>query len=68
MAPPVALHPVVLLALTAGAVLGGVIGAFLAVPIAAVATAVASYLPSRPPHVAVSPPPDRVPAELRRAR
>lgn len=65
----VELHPVVvLLALTAGAVLGGVIGAFLAVPIAAVATAIASYLRTRPSHVTASLPPHRVAAELRRAR
>jgi predicted PurR-regulated permease PerM len=64
----VELHPVVvLLALTAGAVLGGVIGAFLAVPVAAVATSIASYLLSRQLQIAVGPP-DRVSAELRRAR
>jgi putative heme transporter len=41
----VSLHPVVIiLALAAGAILGGIIGAFLAVPIAAVVTAVGSYL------------------------
>jgi predicted PurR-regulated permease PerM len=41
----VSLHPVVIiLALAAGAVLGGIIGAFLAVPIAAVVTAVGTYL------------------------
>jgi putative heme transporter len=41
----VALHPVVIiLALAAGAILGGIIGAFLAVPIAAVVTAVGTYL------------------------
>ncbi|MFN2488576.1 MAG: AI-2E family transporter [Actinomycetota bacterium] len=40
----VRLHPVViLLALTAGAVLGGIAGAFLAVPVTAVATSVGSY-------------------------
>jgi predicted PurR-regulated permease PerM len=41
----VALHPVVIiLALAAGSILGGIIGAFLAVPIAAVVTAVGTYL------------------------
>jgi putative heme transporter len=41
----VALHPVVIiLALAAGAILGGIIGAFLAVPIAAVVTALGTYL------------------------
>lgn len=41
----VPLHPVViLLVITAGAVLGGVIGAFLAVPVAAVVSAVANEL------------------------
>jgi predicted PurR-regulated permease PerM len=41
----VALHPVVIiLALAAGSILGGIIGAFLAVPIAAVLTAVGTYL------------------------
>ena len=41
----VRLHPVVVLAvLTAGAILGGIIGAFLAVPVAAVAVAVGSEL------------------------
>jgi putative heme transporter len=45
----VALHPVVIiLALAAGAILGGIIGAFLAVPIAAVVTAVGTYLRGRP--------------------
>lgn len=44
----VSLHPVVIiLALTAGAVLGGVVGAFLAVPLAAVATTVVSYARSQ---------------------
>lgn len=43
------LHPVaILLALTAGGVLGGVVGAFLAVPLAAVVNSAASYLRSRP--------------------
>jgi predicted PurR-regulated permease PerM len=41
----VALHPVVIiLALAAGGILGGIVGAFLAVPIAAVVTAVGTYL------------------------
>jgi predicted PurR-regulated permease PerM len=41
----VALHPVVIiLALAAGSILGGIIGAFLAVPIAAVVTTVGTYL------------------------
>jgi predicted PurR-regulated permease PerM len=45
----VALHPVVIiLALAAGAILGGIIGAFLAVPIAAVAVAVGTYLRGEP--------------------
>ncbi len=44
----VKLHPVVIiLVLTAGAVLGGLIGAFLAVPLAAVAVAVGSELRER---------------------
>lgn len=44
----VRLHPVVILgALTAGAIIGGLIGAFLAVPVAAVAVAVASELKAR---------------------
>jgi predicted PurR-regulated permease PerM len=45
----VALHPVVIiLALAAGSILGGIIGAFLAVPIAAVAVAVGTYLRGQP--------------------
>jgi predicted PurR-regulated permease PerM len=45
----VSLHPVVIiLALAAGAILGGIIGAFLAVPIAAVVTAVGTYLRDQP--------------------
>jgi len=45
----VALHPVVIiLALGAGGILGGIIGAFLAVPIAAVAVAVGTYLRGQP--------------------
>lgn len=52
----VALHPVViLLSLAAGAVVAGLIGAFLAVPVAAVAVAIASELKSQ--HV-VGPDPD----------
>ncbi len=44
----VRLHPVVILmALTAGAIVGGLIGAFLAVPAAAVAVAVGSELKAR---------------------
>ena len=47
MGRAVKLHPVVILvALTAGSILGGVIGGFLAVPIAAVAANVGSYLRS----------------------
>ncbi len=47
-----ALHPVaILLAITAGAVVGGVIGIFLAAPLAAIAWAVASHLRSTPPSV-----------------
>jgi predicted PurR-regulated permease PerM len=45
----VSLHPVVIIfALGAGGILGGIIGAFLAVPIAAVAVAVGAYLRGRP--------------------
>jgi predicted PurR-regulated permease PerM len=45
----VSLHPVVIiLALAAGSILGGIIGAFLAVPIAAVVTAVGTYLRGAP--------------------
>ena len=44
----VRLHPVVILgALTGGAIIGGLIGAFLAVPVAAVAVAVGSELKAR---------------------
>jgi predicted PurR-regulated permease PerM len=44
----VRLHPVVIIgALTAGVVIGGLIGAFLAVPVAAVAVAVSSELKAR---------------------
>lgn len=43
------LHPVaILLAVTAGAVVWGVIGAFLAVPLVAIVARTASYLRSRP--------------------
>lgn len=45
----VQVHPVaILLGVTAGAVLGGVIGAFIAVPIVAVVTRVAGYIRERP--------------------
>jgi predicted PurR-regulated permease PerM len=45
----VALHPVVIIfALGAGGILGGIVGAFLAVPLAAVAVAGGSYLRGRP--------------------
>ena len=45
----VALHPVVIIfALGAGAILGGIVGAFLAVPLAAVVVAGGSYLRGRP--------------------
>jgi predicted PurR-regulated permease PerM len=43
------LHPVaILLALTAGGVLAGVAGAFLAIPVAAVTSAVLDYMRTRP--------------------
>src|SRR6266498_378931 len=46
----VKLHPaVILLALTGGGVVGGIIGAALAVPSVAVVTSVATYLRNRPP-------------------
>jgi predicted PurR-regulated permease PerM len=49
MGRAVRLHPVVvLLSLTAGALLGGIAGAFLAVPTAAVASAVGNYLRESP--------------------
>jgi putative heme transporter len=55
----VALHPVVILAaLTAGATLTGVIGAFLAVPVTAVAAAVANELRLRHEAIAVGADPD----------
>lgn len=45
MGRAVRLHPVViLLSLTAGAIVGGVVGAFLAVPVAAVAATVGNYV------------------------
>ena len=45
MGKSVRLHPVViLLALTAGAVTGGLVGAFIAVPVAAVAASVGNYI------------------------
>jgi predicted PurR-regulated permease PerM len=45
----VALHPVVIiLALGAGSILGGIAGAFLAVPVAAVVVAVGTYLRGQP--------------------
>jgi putative heme transporter len=48
LARSVRLHPVViLLSLTAGAVLAGIAGAFLAVPVAAVATVVGGYFRER---------------------
>jgi predicted PurR-regulated permease PerM len=46
----VQLHPIViLLALGAGSILGGIVGAFLSVPLAAVVVAVGSYLRGREP-------------------
>ena len=45
MGKSVRLHPVaILVALTAGAILAGVVGAFLAVPVAAVAASVGNYI------------------------
>jgi putative heme transporter len=57
MGRAVRLHPVViLLALTAGALLGGVAGAFLAVPTTAVGSAIGNYLrKARPSAEATSP-------------
>jgi predicted PurR-regulated permease PerM len=53
----VKLHPVViLLALTAGGVVGGIAGAALAVPAVAVATSVGSYLRNRNRPAPVTPP------------
>jgi putative heme transporter len=51
------LHPlVILLSLTTGAIVAGIAGAFLAVPVAAVATAIVSYIRSKrtPPPVEVA--------------
>jgi predicted PurR-regulated permease PerM len=46
--PRLQLHPVaILLALTAGGVLAGVAGAFLAIPVAAVTSAVLEYMRQR---------------------
>lgn len=54
----VRLHPIVILmALTAGAIVGGLIGAFLAVPTAAVAVAIGSELKSRGVIGPLAPPP-----------
>lgn len=45
MGKAVSLHPVaILLALTAGAILAGIVGAFLAVPVAALAASVGNYI------------------------
>ncbi len=45
MGKAVRLHPVViLLALTAGAIVGGIVGAFLAVPVTAVAASIGNYI------------------------
>jgi putative heme transporter len=66
------LHPVaILLALTAGAVLAGIVGAFLAVPVMAVAWTVMVYLRQRGREAApeaerrteevVTPPPEEAP-------
>ncbi len=45
MGKAVSLHPVViLLALTAGAIIAGVVGAFLAVPVTAVAASIGNYI------------------------
>lgn len=47
MGKAVKLHPVaILLALTAGAILAGIVGAFLAVPVAAVAASIGNYVKS----------------------
>lgn len=47
MGKAVKLHPVaILLALTAGAILAGIVGAFLAVPVAAVAASIGNYVRS----------------------
>jgi putative heme transporter len=50
MARTVHLHPaVILVALAAGGVLGGMVGVFLAVPIAGILSVVLEYLRDRPP-------------------
>jgi putative heme transporter len=61
----IALHPVaILLALTAGAVLAGLVGALLAVPVSAMAWDVFDYLRSRSPAYATDDwPPDEPPEE-----
>lgn len=57
MGKAVSLHPVViLLVLTAGAILAGIVGAFLAVPIAAVAASVGGYVKSVNGGEGISPP------------
>jgi predicted PurR-regulated permease PerM len=61
----VRLHPaVILLALTGGAVVGGIPGAALAVPAVAVAGSVASYLRSRPAAPTIAPVPGDPPGDL----
>lgn len=61
----VKLHPVVILVvLTAGAVVGGLIGAFLAVPVAAVTVAVGSELRARD---VIGPGPQEATADISRA-
>lgn len=74
MARTVRLHPVVVLvAVGAGAALAGIVGAFLAVPVAAAATAVAGYawrrvgpeIPQEAPVAEGSPPPSDRPAARR---
>ncbi len=68
MGRQVQLHPAVtLLSVTAGGAIAGIAGAFLAVPVAAVATAVVSCLRSRQPQIEVAQP-DSVPTEVRQAR
>jgi predicted PurR-regulated permease PerM len=64
----VALHPVVIiLALAAGGILGGIVGAFLAVPIAAVVTAAGTYLRGGEPVGEPADPGDAEPATSERA-
>lgn len=59
MGKAVSLHPVaILLALTAGAILAGIVGAFLAVPVAAVVASIGNYVKS-----VDGLPGDRAPAE-----